>query len=348
MTFGVRPDRGREKLGGRAAEEALRTPLRSRSLSTGLRRSSERIATQTGVIAEARIVPCSQKFETTIAAMSSVCTDKPCFGSRTSVLGGSTDVRGTATPSEANGPVERLCELLLDSVDSPLQAVDLGHVAELREEVLEPLEVVVQAAPAHVDHGNVVVLDGARLGFTDAGRSHQQVRDLGLGAAVAKVGRVHPDAAVPERRRQDEHVGTGLREDRLAPNGHAVQTQLAVDGLPCHDPKVPAPRPRQKTPLAHLGANGHMYEPARSRVERRPGSTRRGRTSLPGRASSTPRTRPGSTSWLCQAASRGARSRPWPGPGPAARAGWRRSPTRRSPSRPRPRPRPRPDARPGG
>jgi hypothetical protein len=115
---GVRPDLGRETLGGRAALETVRTPLRSRSLWTGLRRSSEAIATTTGVIADAKIVPRSQKCETTIAAipedraaMISVWTDRPSSwtGGGGSVLGGSTDVRGTATLSEANEPVEGRC-----------------------------------------------------------------------------------------------------------------------------------------------------------------------------------------------------------------------------------------------
>ena len=42
-------------------------------------------------------------------------------------------------------------KLLLDGVDSPLQAVDLGDVAQFREEVLEPLQVVVEAAPTGPD-----------------------------------------------------------------------------------------------------------------------------------------------------------------------------------------------------
>src|SRR3954453_12365983 len=113
MTLGVRPERGRARLDGLATLETLRTPLRRRSLSTGLRSSSEMRATPTGVIAENSTVPRAQKCETTIAAapeataaMIRVCTDNPCRGSRTSVLGGSTDVRETATPDEANEAVE--------------------------------------------------------------------------------------------------------------------------------------------------------------------------------------------------------------------------------------------------
>src|SRR5215208_711594 len=113
MTRGVRPDDGRAKLGGRATLDTLRTPLRRRSLWTGLRSSSDTIATTTGVIAENATVPCSQTCETTIAAMPeataamiSVCADSPSLGGATSVRGGSTDVREAATPREANEAVE--------------------------------------------------------------------------------------------------------------------------------------------------------------------------------------------------------------------------------------------------
>src|SRR5215218_9971089 len=90
----------------------------------------------------------------------------------------------------------KLSTLLLDSVDGPLQAVDLGHVTQLREEVLQALEVVVQAAPPHVDHRNVVVLDRPGLGLADARRGHQQVGDLRLRTAVPEIRRVDPDATV--------------------------------------------------------------------------------------------------------------------------------------------------------
>src|SRR4051794_35583889 len=113
MTLGVRPERGRANEGGLATLDTLRTPLRRRWLSTGLRSASEISATATGVIAEKRIVPRCQKWDTRTAAMpeasaaiTSVWIERPSLGGCTSVLGGSTDVRETATPDQANEPVE--------------------------------------------------------------------------------------------------------------------------------------------------------------------------------------------------------------------------------------------------
>src|SRR4051812_13166180 len=67
-------------------------------------------------------------------------------------------------------------ELLLDALDGAIEPVHLRHVPQVAQEVLQPLEVVVQAEPPHVDHGNLVVRDGARLRLADASRRYEQVR----------------------------------------------------------------------------------------------------------------------------------------------------------------------------
>src|SRR5437764_13456738 len=91
--------------------------------------------------------------------------------------------------------------VLLYGLDRQVQAVHLRGVAERVEEVLQALQVVVQAEAAHVDDRYLVVRHGARLRLTGAAGRHEEVRYLRVGAAVAEVGAVDPDAAVAERRR---------------------------------------------------------------------------------------------------------------------------------------------------
>ena len=121
---------------------------------------------------------------------------------------------------------------VLDRLDRVVESGDLAHVAERVEVVLQALEVVVETQAPDVDHGDLVVRHGARLGLAGASRRDEQVSDLRVGVPVAQVGAVEPDAAVTQRGRQDEGVGSGLGEDRLAPHGQSIQPDPAHDWPP--------------------------------------------------------------------------------------------------------------------
>ena len=143
---------------------------------------------------------------------------------------------------------------------------------------------VVEAEPAYVDHGDLVVGRRARLRLADAARGDHQVRHLRLRAAVPEVGGVEPDAAVAQGGREHERVGARLGQDRLAAGGHRVDADPAVDGTASHKSSV---SPGMPDPQAHVSVECVYWTDVRPPTQARGGTSgRKSRRSLPAAASS--------------------------------------------------------------
>src|SRR5207248_2115054 len=172
---------------------------------------------------------------------------------------------------------------VLDRLDREVETVHLTGVAERVEKVLQPLQVVVEAEPPHMDHRDLVVRDGAALRLAGTAGRHEQVRDLGLRAAVTEVRAVKPDPAVAERGGQDQRVRPRLGQKRLAPDRLAVNTQPAGDRS-LHENTVSEHRaPRKRVPeCLHAQVDGcRSYLDPAERRGRAVGRLRRGRETAP-------------------------------------------------------------------
>src|SRR3954467_831605 len=99
---------------------------------------------------------------------------------------------------------------------------------------------------------------------------------MGVGTAMPEVRAVDPDAAVAQRRRQDQGVRPGLGEDRLTAGRHAVNADSAVDRSARHGGKVTGvEREHKGRPLEHPSSPARRPLGSRGRAEWRGVARRR-------------------------------------------------------------------------